>query len=55
MTDAPARTNVWARRKARRALLQAMYEWQLSGNDLSEIRADFHAADALKKADPGVL
>ena len=51
MTDAPARTNIWARRKARRALLQAMYEWQLSGNDLAEIRADFHAADALKKAD----
>ena len=53
MTDRPARTNVWARRKARRALLQAVYQWQLSGNELSEIRADFHDSDALKKADIG--
>ena len=43
--------NVWARRKARRALLQAVYQWQLSGNSLADIRADFHAGDALKKGD----
>ncbi len=48
---APGKLNVWARRKARRALLQAVYQWQLSGNTLAEIRADFHAGDALKKGD----
>lgn len=42
---------MWARRKARRALLQAVYQWQLSGNELSSIRADFHQGEALKKAD----
>lgn len=45
------KANVWARRKSRRALLQAVYQWQLSGNDLSAIRADFRDGDALKKAD----
>jgi len=45
------KANVWARRKARRALLQAVYQWQLSGNDLPDIRADFRDGDALKKAD----
>lgn len=43
--------NVWARRKARRALVQAVYQWQVSGNDLANVRQDFHDAEALKKAD----
>lgn len=47
----PKKPNVWARRKARRALLQAVYQWQLSGNSLADIRADFHGGDALKKGD----
>ena len=46
-----SKPNVWARRKARRALVQAVYQWQLSGNPLSDIRDDFHRAEALKKAD----
>ena len=45
------KNNVWARRKARRALLQAVYQWQLSGNELASIRQDFQQGDALKKAD----
>ena len=45
------KNNVWARRRARRALLQAVYQWQLSGNELSSIRQDFQQGDALKKAD----
>lgn len=45
------KTNVWARRKARRALVQAVYQAQLSGNSLSSIRKDFHDDGALKKAD----
>ena len=47
----PKKPNVWARRKARRALLQAVYQWQLSDNSLADIRADFHGGDALKKGD----
>jgi len=46
-----AKANVWARRKARRALLQAVYQWQLSGNDLAALHADFHESEALRKAD----
>jgi len=45
------KTNVWARSKARRALLQAVYQWQLSGNELASVRQDFLEGDALKKAD----
>ena len=48
---APKKPNVWARQKARRALLQAVYQWQLSGNAVGEIREDFHAGESLKKAD----
>ena len=43
--------NVWARRKARRALVQAAYQWQLSGNSVTSIKKDFHEGSALKKAD----
>ena len=45
------KANAWARRKARRALLQAVYQWQLSGNELRSVLDDFRNGDALKKAD----
>ena len=45
------KTNIWARRKARRALVQAVYQWQLSGNSTTSVRADFADTEALKKAD----
>ena len=45
------KTNVWARRKARRALVQAVYQWQVSGNDISSVIDDFTEGDSLKKAD----
>lgn len=48
---ASAKTNFWARRKARRALVQAVYQWQLSANSIASIREDFRESDALKKAD----
>ena len=48
---ASAKTSFWARRKARRALVQAVYQWQLSANSIASIREDFHGTDALKKAD----
>ena len=46
-----SKTNVWARRKSRRALVQALYQWQLSGNDISSVLKDFAEGDSLKKAD----
>ncbi|MFT7653120.1 MAG: N utilization substance protein B [Candidatus Azotimanducaceae bacterium] len=46
-----SKPSIWARRKARRALVQAIYQWQLSGNSVTSIRKDFHDGDALKKAD----
>ena len=45
--------SVWARRRARRALVQAIYQWQLSGHGLVQLKADFESSDALKKADRG--
>ena len=45
------KTNVWARRRARRALVQAVYGWQMTQADAHEIEAEFMAGDALTKAD----
>lgn len=43
--------SVWARRKARRALVQAIYQWQMSGGSNTGIAAEFADGEALKKAD----
>ena len=45
------KSNVWARRRARRALVQAVYQWQMADNDLMRIEADFLASGSLDKAD----
>lgn len=45
------KTSPWARRQARRALVQALYQWQMSGNTPSQIIAEFEASGSLKKAD----
>ena len=45
------KTNVWARRRARRALVQAVYQWQMNQSDSRSIEAEFAGTDALKKAD----
>ncbi|HAD10592.1 MAG TPA: transcription antitermination factor NusB [Porticoccaceae bacterium] len=39
------------RRNARQALVQALYQWQLGGDNLSEIETQFYSDDKLKKAD----
>ncbi len=44
-------TNVWARRRARRALVQAVYQWQMSDADTAAIETEFLEGEALKKAD----
>ena len=43
--------SVWTRRHARRALVQAIYQWQIAAPDADEIRAQFVGNGALKKAD----
>lgn len=45
------KVNVWARRRARRALLQAVYQWQVARHDLSTLEAEFLTSSALEKAD----
>ena len=50
-TVAGPKANVWARRKARRALVQAVYQWQISATSLTGLREEFNGAPALKKAD----
>ncbi len=42
---------MWPRRHARRALVQAIYQWQIAAHDASEIRAQFVGSGTLKKAD----
>ena len=39
------------RRKARHVLVQALYQWQLGGDDIASIEAQFYADDRLKRAD----
>ncbi len=45
------RFDPWSRRRARRLLLQALYQWQLSGNDFATIRAHCEADDAWRRID----
>ncbi len=40
-----------ARRKARRALVQATYQWQMNDVGTAALRAEFHEGKALVKAD----
>ncbi len=40
-----------ARRKARRMAIQAVYSWQLSGNSISDIEAEFLTENDVSKVD----
>ncbi len=44
-------TNVNPRRRARECAVQAIYSWQVSKNDLSEIEASFMAEQDMKGVD----
>ncbi|MEM1436038.1 MAG: transcription antitermination factor NusB [Pseudomonadota bacterium] len=43
--------NPRARRQARRALVQALYQWQMTGGDTVVLLAQFQEDDTLKSAD----
>lgn len=44
-------TGSWARRRSRRALLQAIYQWQMTHAETAVIERDLTEDGALKKAD----
>lgn len=45
------KTSPAARRKARRFAVQAIYQWQLAGSDLTQIEAEFRADNDMSKVD----
>jgi transcription antitermination protein NusB len=42
----------WARHHTRKVLMQAVYQWQMSGVEIQPLLAEYRAAGALKKSDP---
>ena len=44
--------NPWARHRARRLALQAIYQWQLSLTDLGQLLGEFSVNDGMKRVDP---
>ncbi|MCP5180625.1 MAG: transcription antitermination factor NusB [Pseudomonadales bacterium] len=46
-----SKTSIWARKQARRALVQAVYRWQLNGANASDIQKEFLEDGSLKNAD----
>ena len=51
MTSAGGKVSSSARRRARRCAVQALYQWQVGGNDLNDIEAQFRAEPDNRKAD----
>ena len=45
--------NIWQRRRARRALLQALYKWHMTKASLDEILFEFEEGGGLSRADKG--
>lgn len=45
------KAEVIARKKARRLALQALYQWMMSGSEISEIEAQYHAHHDMSKVD----
>lgn len=50
---APKKFNRFARHKARRLALQALYQWDLSGNNIADIETHFLTEQDIKKTDIG--
>jgi transcription antitermination protein NusB len=45
------RFDPWARRRARRLLAQALYQWQLGGADVAEIERQFKSTEEFARVD----
>ena len=46
-----AKVNPYARRQARRAAVQAVYQWQMTQADRPQLIKEFEESGSLKKAD----
>jgi N utilization substance protein B len=46
-----SRSGNWARRKARKVAMQAVYQWQMTHADLRPLEQEYRVAGALKKTD----
>jgi N utilization substance protein B len=44
-------TGKWARRKARRAAVQAVFGWQMTGGNTADVESEFESNGSLDKAD----
>ena len=51
MNDTSSPSTPAARRKARRFALQALYGWQIAGNDLADIEAQYLRDNDMRKVD----
>ena len=51
MSAGKSATGKWARRKARRAAVQAVFGWQMAGGNTSDIEAEYQGNGSLDKAD----
>jgi N utilization substance protein B len=49
---APRKFNPWARHRARRLALQALYQWQVGQTELAQLLAEFSTNDGMKRVDP---
>ena len=48
----PEKPQAAQRTRARRLAMQALYQWDMSGNNLSDIEAQFVEEEGFDKADP---
>lgn len=51
MTDSPKQPTTSQRKRARKLVLQALYQWQISGDTISEIEAQFRTDNDFAKVD----
>lgn len=51
MGDSASPSTPAARRKARRFVMQAMYQWQMTGNDIADIELQFRRDNDMRKVD----
>ncbi len=49
--QAPKRPGTAQRKKARKLILQALYQWQVSGSSIAQIEAEFRADNDFEKID----
>jgi len=49
--QAPKRAGTAQRKKARKLIIQALYQWQISGSSITQIEAEFRADNDFNKID----